>query len=539
MVLERVDAGRGDDAGLPHRAAEEVLRAAGGGHQLRRARDERAERAAEPLREAERDDVDAAPDLRRRDAERRGGVDDAGAVEVDAQVELAGGLDDGVDLGERPHAAARGVVGVLDRDDARARHVRRGVAADGAADLLGRDPATVPGQAAHDEPAEDGRAALLVEEDVRGLLGEQLVARLGEDPQRDLVRHRRRRQEDRLLLAEERGGAPLELVDGRVLALLLVADLRVRDRRAHRLRRPRGRVGAEVDHGRARYPLGAWEDAVMRYGLSLASIRAFADVRNVVRAAVVAEEAGWEAFFVWDHLRWAATGEGSADPWVALGACAQATSRIQLGTAVTPLPRRRPQMVAQQLASLSLLSGGRVIFGAGIGGKPDEFTRFGDPGDDRTRGGDARRGARARGRAPVGPAGRAPRRALPSPTASRSRPCRYGRCRSGSAATRGRRCAGRSAGAAGSPTAPTRNATSSRPRRSAAKLAPVRVEEVAFIGFAGQADLASYAAAGVTWWIENVSDRARRRRRRPRAARRRPARRDPAHLIAATVTPWI
>lgn len=243
----------------------------------------------------------------------------------------------------------------------------------------------------------------------------------------------------------------------------------------------------------------------MRYGLSLASIRAFADVRNVVRAAVVAEEAGWEAFFVWDHLRWAATGEGSADPWVALGACAQATSRIQLGTAVTPLPRRRPQMVAQQLASLSLLSGGRVIFGAGIGGKSDEFTRFGDPGDDRTRAAMLDEGlelvdALLSGRrvdhrgehyladgvtlAPV------PVRPVPYWIGGNSR--------------RALRRAERWGGWIADGSDPERNVLS--PADVAEKLAPVRVDEVAFIGFAGQADLASYAAAGVTWWIENVSD---------------------------------
>ena len=99
-----------------------------------------------------------------------------------------------------------------------------------------------------DETAVHGRAALLREQDVRVLLGEQLVARLGEDPARDLVRHRRRRQVDRLLLAEQLGGAPLELEHGRVLALLLVADLGVRHRRAHRRRRLRRGIGAEIDH---------------------------------------------------------------------------------------------------------------------------------------------------------------------------------------------------------------------------------------------------------------------------------------------------
>ena len=70
-----------------------------------------------------------------------------------------------------------------------------------------------------------------------------------EDPQRDLVRHRGRRQEHGLLLAEQRGSPLLELEHGRVLALLLVADDGVGDRRAHAGGGLGQRVRAEVDHG--------------------------------------------------------------------------------------------------------------------------------------------------------------------------------------------------------------------------------------------------------------------------------------------------
>ena len=79
----------------------------------------------------------------------------------------------------------------------------------------------------------DGRPALLGQEDVRVLLGEQLVAGLGQNAARDLVRHRRRRQVDRLVLAEQLRGTPLELEHGRVLTLLLVPDLGVRHGVAH------------------------------------------------------------------------------------------------------------------------------------------------------------------------------------------------------------------------------------------------------------------------------------------------------------------
>jgi hypothetical protein len=92
------------------------------------------------------------------------------------------------------------------------------------------------------------RPAELGDEDVAVLLTEQLVAGLGVEPQRDLVRHRRRRQVDGVLLAEERGSARLELDDGRVLPLLLVADGGSSDRGAHSVGRPRRRVGAKIDH---------------------------------------------------------------------------------------------------------------------------------------------------------------------------------------------------------------------------------------------------------------------------------------------------
>jgi alkanesulfonate monooxygenase SsuD/methylene tetrahydromethanopterin reductase-like flavin-dependent oxidoreductase (luciferase family) len=68
-----------------------------------------------------------------------------------------------------------------------------------------------------------------------------------------------------------------------------------------------------------------------------------------------------------------------------LSAVAAATTHLKLGLAVTPLARRRPQVVANALASLDLLSAGRAVFGAGLGGEPEEFTAFGDPGDAKKR----------------------------------------------------------------------------------------------------------------------------------------------------------
>ena len=61
VVVERVDAGRGDDPRLAHRSAELMLVPPRAQHSLRRPGDDRAERAAEPLREADRDRVRRGP----------------------------------------------------------------------------------------------------------------------------------------------------------------------------------------------------------------------------------------------------------------------------------------------------------------------------------------------------------------------------------------------------------------------------------------------------------------------------------------------
>jgi Luciferase-like monooxygenase len=76
--------------------------------------------------------------------------------------------------------------------------------------------------------------------------------------------------------------------------------------------------------------------------------------------AILAEEAGWDGVFVWE----AAYG---VDAWSLLSAMAARTSRVKLGTMLTPLPWRRPWKVASQVATLDQLSGGRAILAVGVG----------------------------------------------------------------------------------------------------------------------------------------------------------------------------
>jgi alkanesulfonate monooxygenase SsuD/methylene tetrahydromethanopterin reductase-like flavin-dependent oxidoreductase (luciferase family) len=122
----------------------------------------------------------------------------------------------------------------------------------------------------------------------------------------------------------------------------------------------------------------------VRFGLLVANIGSYADPRTAIRVAQAAEQAGWELYMVWDHLAFV-WGPPAADPWVTLAAVATSTERILLGPGVTPVPRRRPHVVAHEIATLDALSGGRVIFGAGLGGGHGEFRKFGESEDARDR----------------------------------------------------------------------------------------------------------------------------------------------------------
>jgi alkanesulfonate monooxygenase SsuD/methylene tetrahydromethanopterin reductase-like flavin-dependent oxidoreductase (luciferase family) len=120
----------------------------------------------------------------------------------------------------------------------------------------------------------------------------------------------------------------------------------------------------------------------VRYSINIPNFGDFADARTVARVAAAAEESGWDALLIWDHVvhnKQRRRGQPFGDPWMLLTAAALATTRLRLGTLVTPVPRRRPEQLARQVATLDVLSGGRVIFGAGLGGPiDDEFGSFGD-----------------------------------------------------------------------------------------------------------------------------------------------------------------
>ena len=122
----------------------------------------------------------------------------------------------------------------------------------------------------------------------------------------------------------------------------------------------------------------------MRFGICLANLGTFSDPGVPVRIGQAADASGWDGVFIWDHLAFA-WGRPAADPWTVLAAIATSTERVRLGTAVTPVARRRPHVLAHQVATLDNLSGGRVTFGAGLGGSTSEFGKFGEPTDAKVR----------------------------------------------------------------------------------------------------------------------------------------------------------
>jgi alkanesulfonate monooxygenase SsuD/methylene tetrahydromethanopterin reductase-like flavin-dependent oxidoreductase (luciferase family) len=109
-------------------------------------------------------------------------------------------------------------------------------------------------------------------------------------------------------------------------------------------------------------------------------------LRQVAR---IADEGGFDILWVEDHTRLPAeeirASEGlperdePLEAWTTLAFLAASTRRIRLGTEVTPVTLRHPALLAKAVATLDVLSGGRVVFGAGTGWHKPEFTSLGIP----------------------------------------------------------------------------------------------------------------------------------------------------------------
>ncbi|MDX2378524.1 MAG: LLM class flavin-dependent oxidoreductase [Acidimicrobiia bacterium] len=104
----------------------------------------------------------------------------------------------------------------------------------------------------------------------------------------------------------------------------------------------------------------------------------WADAEDVGDLAAAAEEAGWDGIFVWEPV-W------GVDAWISLGLAAVRTTKIRLGTMLTPPSRRRPWELASQVATVDRISAGRVTLSVGLGAIDSGFETFGEECDRRTR----------------------------------------------------------------------------------------------------------------------------------------------------------
>lgn len=116
----------------------------------------------------------------------------------------------------------------------------------------------------------------------------------------------------------------------------------------------------------------------------------------IARLAPLAEELGYDSLWMGEHVvvpdprrppSPMEPDEPIHDPLVALAFAAAHTKRIRVATGIVILPQRNPVVLAKQLASLDAMSGGRLMFGMGVGYLEPEMTAVGVPME--------RRGARA------------------------------------------------------------------------------------------------------------------------------------------------
>jgi F420-dependent oxidoreductase-like protein len=103
---------------------------------------------------------------------------------------------------------------------------------------------------------------------------------------------------------------------------------------------------------------------------------------DLLRIARATEDLGFDAFFRSDHYLSMGRGSGlpgPTDAWLTLAALARETSRIRLGTLVSPVTFRLPGPLAISVAQVDQMSGGRVELGLGAGWFEKEHTAYGMP----------------------------------------------------------------------------------------------------------------------------------------------------------------
>ncbi|MEW6178896.1 MAG: TIGR03619 family F420-dependent LLM class oxidoreductase [Chloroflexota bacterium] len=119
----------------------------------------------------------------------------------------------------------------------------------------------------------------------------------------------------------------------------------------------------------------------MKFGVVLPTYGKDATRLSILDTALAAEELGFDSIWVTDHL---ALPQADAERFghifealTTLSYLAASTRRIRLGISALVLPQRNPLEVGKELATLDVLSGGRVILAAGIGWSAGEYANLG------------------------------------------------------------------------------------------------------------------------------------------------------------------
>jgi probable F420-dependent oxidoreductase len=123
----------------------------------------------------------------------------------------------------------------------------------------------------------------------------------------------------------------------------------------------------------------------MKFGIALPNYGANAGKRQILEIAKAAEELGYFSVWVADRLTvpeppnqsWSKVNQAVYEPIVTLSFLSSVTERVKLGTSVLVLPFRNPLVMARQVTTLDILSGGRLILGVGVGWMEEEFQAAG------------------------------------------------------------------------------------------------------------------------------------------------------------------
>ncbi len=141
----------------------------------------------------------------------------------------------------------------------------------------------------------------------------------------------------------------------------------------------------------------------MKFGLRYCNAGRYVYPANAVELVQAGEAAGFESAWTVDHVvvpegyqsAYPYSDDGKMaggkndmpipDPLIWMAYAAAATSKINLATGILIVPQRNPVVAAKQIATLDLMSGGRVLLGIGVGWLEEEFNAIGVPFGDRGR----------------------------------------------------------------------------------------------------------------------------------------------------------